>query len=367
MTEMKKTYIFLSLILFTFALISCEKDDPKTTITDVTPSVMSNLSSSDFVLTLDDASNEFQTFEWSSADYGFSASVTYVVQFAAKDSNFSNPIVIGSVNHGNSLSISVGDFNKMLLNYGLNPDEATTLQFRVAAVVSANYTPSYSNVLEANVTPYATDFPPIYMCGAATGGWDWAHGVEVRSSAPSVYHTIAYFLNGETFRFFKQADWGPTSYNYPYFDGGFVSDSLENANDGDKNFKFLAPTGYYDITCDLKHKIVTLKPVAEPVMFMTGAALGGWDWSTNYVQMTWVRDGVFEATTDFLNGETFRFFAQKDWSPTSYNYPYFPAGNVDPLFENGNDGDKNFRFIGTTGSYKVTLNMLDNTVVMEAQ
>jgi hypothetical protein len=232
--------------------------------------------------------------------------------------------------------------------------------------VSPNAPTSYSDPVEITVTPYATDFPPIYMVGSATGGWDWTKSVEVRSTGPSKYYTVAYFLNNETFRFFKQFDWGPTSYNYPFFDGGFVSDSMENAADGDQNFRVLAPTGYYGVTVNLKTKIVDFDAVDEPLMFMTGAAVGGWDWTTNYVQMTWVKYGVFEAETEFINGEAFRFFAQKDWGPTSFNYPYFADGSVDPLFENAADGDSNFKFIGTTGTYKVTVNLLDFTVTMEA-
>jgi hypothetical protein len=186
----------------------------------------------------------------------------------------------------------------------------------------------------------------------------------MRSSAPKVYQTIAYFLKGETFRFFAQPDWGPTSYNYPYFSGGTVDAKLEDAQDGDNNFKVLGETGYYDITVDLKNLTVTMTAVAEPVMYMTGAALGGWDWTTNYVQMTWKSNGIFEATTEFISGEAFRFFAQPDWSPVSYNYPYFADGSVDPLFENAQDGDSNFRFIGTTGMYKIRLNMLDLIITM---
>jgi len=361
--------ILLLFILFSgiAILFSCEKDENQAVLKEnVAANTLNPFSSASFILVADDADEIFQTFTWTAVDYGFEASVVYKVQADVKGNDFASAVDVASVTSQLSASITVNDLNKLLLNMDLEPESAVDIEFRVVAEINNHVATIYSNTVDVSITPFATSFPPIYMCGAATGGWDWAHGVEMRSSAPSIYQTIALFQNGETFRFFKQPDWGPTSYNYPYFDGGTVSDLLENANDGDLNFKFLAPTGYYNITVDLKSKVITLEAVPEPVMFMTGAALGGWDWSTNYVQMTWVSNGVFEATTDFLNGETFRFFAQKDWGPTSYNYPYFPAGSVDPLFENADDGDKNFRFVGTTGAYKITLNMLDNTVVMEA-
>lgn len=363
---MKKSIIFLLLSCLSLSFIACERDEDKATIKDpVSPSVLSALSGTTFTLLMEEENEVFQTFNWSEADYGFDASVDYEVQVDVKDSSFSNPVTLSTVNNGTSSSITIKDFNKILLDIGIEPDAPTVLQFRIASFVSSHYSKAFSDPVEATVTPYATVFPPIYMVGAATGGWDWTKAVEVRSTAPSKYYTIAYFINNETFRFFKQFDWGPTSYNYPYFDGGFVTDSLINADDGDKNFKVVSPTGYYAVTVDIKNKIVDFDAVDEPQLFMTGAALGGWDWTTNYVTMTWLSHGIFEATTEFINGETFRFFAQADWGPTSYNFPYFPSGSVDDLFENAEDGDKNFKFVGTTGMYTITINFLDNTVIME--
>lgn len=364
MNKFKSIYLILSGMIILFA---CEKEGEKITIrSTVTPMVLNSITGP-VVLTMENATGTFPAFIWTSADYGFKAAVKYQVQMDVKGNNFAAPVEVASVTNKDTAIITMGDFNKILLNKELEPGTETQLQFRVKATVNDSIAPVYSNVVEAAVTPYATVFPPIYMIGAATGGWDVAKRVEMRSSAPSVYETVAYFLSNQTFRFFKQPDWGPTSYNYPFFEGGTISNLLQNANDGDKNFQFLGTTGYYKITADLKNKSVQMEVVAEPVMFMTGAALGGWDWDTNYVKMTWISNGIFEAVTDFQNGETFRFFAQKDWGPTSYNYPYFAEGTVDPLFENANDGDKNFRFTGTTGTYKITLNMLDKTVVMAKQ
>jgi starch-binding outer membrane protein SusE/F len=367
MIAMKKILINISLILGVAALFSCEKDETRVVLKQPVPAnELTSLSSDSIVLTREQASDVFQTFTWSDVNYGINVVKTYKVQIDTAGNNFANPSDVTTVTQLLTSSISVADFNKMLLNKGYTPEVPASLEFRVASIINNEVVNVYSNVETAVITPYALSYPPIFMCGAATGGWDWNHGVEVRSSAPNVFQTIAYFLKDQTFRFFAQPDWGPTSYNYPYFTGG-VDASLINADDGDKNFKVTTADGYYSITANLNAKTVTFELVDEPVMFMTGAALGGWDWTTNYVQMTWVSNGKFEATTDFLNGETFRFFAQKDWSPVSYNFPYFAGGSVDPLFENANDGDKNFRFVGTTGSYKITLNMLDNTVVMEAQ
>ena len=354
--------ILLALVAFLF---SCEKDENKVTIkSNITPNALNALSADSFKLSLDNAALNFQDFNWTSVDYGFNTSTTYKVQVDSAGNNFANAMDVAAVTNLNTASINEGDFNKILLNRGFEPGTPVKLDFRVTAIINPNVPPVYSNQVSGVVTPYATTFPPIFMCGAATGGWDWTKGVEVRSIAPSIYRTIAVFINNEAFRFFKQADWGPTAYNYPFFTG-FVSDSLANAADGDQNFKVVSPTGFYQVTVNLKTKSVDFDSVAEPALYMTGDALGGWDWSTNDVKLTWVKNGVFEATTDFTNGGSFRFFGQADWSPTSYNYLYFADGSVDPMFENANDGDKNFKFVGTTGSYKITVNLLDFTVTME--
>jgi hypothetical protein len=57
-------------------------------------------------------------------------------------------------------------------------------------------------------------------------------------------------------------------------------------------------------------------------LYMTGAATGGWSWDDGvYVPMTKISDGVFEATTEFIQDEAFRFFAQPDWGPLSKQDP----------------------------------------------
>ncbi len=361
---MKNVY-FMAFVLGLLSFGACEKDETKAYISEnpVGSTIQSVPSFAEF--SLDNAGNMLN-FSWTAADFGFQAAVTYTLQIDSATKNFSDPINVLSVG-ALSASVTVGDFNKAMLDAGYEEyDSEHAMEMRVKATVSSLVAPVYSGSASFSVAPYATAFPPIYMCGAATGGWDWTKGVEMRSSAPKVYQTIAYFLNGEAFRFFAQPDWGPTSYNYPFFSSGTVDAKLEDAQDGDHNFKVTGATGYYDITVDLKNLTVTMTAVDEPVLYMTGAALGGWDWTTNFVQLTWISNGIFEATTEFINGEAFRFFAQADWGPTSYNYPYFDDGSVDPLFENAGDGDSNFRFTGTTGVYKIKVNMLDLIITMSA-
>lgn len=360
---MKKISLILLLFITAF-MVSCEKDKENVLIKEtISANDLNSLSSSTFVLLIDNAAENFQTFSWTEVDYGFQAVVTYVVQADIKGNNFSAPIDLLTATAVTSGTITVGDLNKALLGAGLDPDVAVDLQFRVKATIHTAVAPVYSDIVEAKVTPYATSFPPIYMTGAATGGWNWDLYTykELRSPLPNVYETIAHFLNGEAFRFFKQTDWSPTSWNYPYFTT--VSPLFENAADGDSNFRFIGTTGYYKVTVNMSTKTVSMEAVDEPVLYATGAALGGWDWTDNYIQLTWLSNGIFRATTDFAN-ETFRFFKQVGWGD-SYNYPWFDGGSVSAMFENAADGDSNFRFVGTPGTYTITVNLLDKIVTMD--
>jgi len=82
--------------------------------------------------------------------------------------------------------------------------------------------------------------------------------------------------------------------------------------------------------------------------------------------MIWVRDGVFEASTQFEN-EAFRFFTGfGDWG-SGLNYIYFLEEGyvIDSNFEDAEDDDNNFKFIGTPGVYKITVNKLNKTITLE--
>jgi starch-binding outer membrane protein SusE/F len=362
--NMKKILIFLPVILLAIIIAGCEKEGEKVVLKEnITANVLSDLSASTFELLMDSAETVTETFDWTAVDFGFPAQITYTVQFDTTGNAFENAVDVVTVTSELSADVIEGELNKLLLQNGYKAAVPATLQFRIKAVVNSKVAPAYSDALEAIVIPYAIVFPPIYMCGDATGGWNWNSDVTVRSTAAGIYSTIAVFTNGGAFRFFKQADWGPTSYNYPYFTT--VSALFENAADGDQNFRFTGTTGYYRVTVNMTTKTVTMESVAEPVLYATGGALGGWDWSTNYIQLTWLSDGVFEATTDF-SADIFRFFKQAGWGD-GYSYTYFNDGTVTPLLElNAGDSDNNFKFVGTPGTYKITVNLIDLIVTMEA-
>jgi hypothetical protein len=355
-----KFFIFFIAISFS----GCEEREFATLKEDVASNTLSQLTGSAFVFEKVNEEDIFQTFSWTAVDYGFRASVNYSLQMDKAGNNFATPFELVTTNDLEA-SITVGEANAGLLALGLVPQQVAQVEFRIVASIGEDYPIVISSLETAELTPYATSFPPIYGMGAALKGWGpWPdNAVEFQSEEFNKFETITKFTNGEAFRFFAQLDWNPTSYNYPFFTS--VSPLFENANDGDSNLKFIGQTGFYRVAVDLTAKTVTAEATAEPVLYMMGAAINGWGpWNDKEVKMNYVKPGVFETTTAF-KVETFRFFAQADWGPTSYNYPFFES--VDSKFENANDNDSNLKFVGEPGAYKITVNLNEKTVTVGDQ
>ncbi len=119
----------------------------------------------------------------------------------------------------------------------------------------------------------------------------------------------------------------------------------------------------------INSNVTTLKATPYSVSFdpiyMIGEALKGWD-PTKAVELRGIGPGAYEVIAEFNNNGTFRYFDAPDWAAQSYNWTYFEGGTVDANLENGNDGDTNLRFIGTTGFYKMNVNLITKTITMEA-
>ena len=130
-------------------------------------------------------------------------------------------------------------------------------------------------------------------------------------------------------------------------------------------FKVIATSGsLVTESAPIVIEITAYAKSSDPI-FMIGDALMGWD-TAKAVEVAATGSKTFETIAEFTSGNSFRFFDAPDWGATSYNYPYFSGGSVDALFENAGDGDSNFRFIGTTGYYKISVDFNTLTITMEA-
>ncbi|AWI25446.1 SusE domain-containing protein [Flavobacterium pallidum] len=115
----------------------------------------------------------------------------------------------------------------------------------------------------------ATTATSNWLVGAATpGGWSWAGDSETEFGLISdgVYEVPLRLSNNDTFRVFlgndgtNDGNWG-NSHNFPYYVGqGYTIDSeLENANDGDSNFRYMGPTDTRVFRIDTNTKTITVE------------------------------------------------------------------------------------------------------------
>ena len=106
-----------------------------------------------------------------------------------------------------------------------------------------------------------------WLVGAATpGGWSWAGNNETEFGEVSngVYEVMVRLSQNDTFRVFLGNNggdsWDLGSRNFPwYVSNGYTIDSeLENANDGDSNFRYLGPTSVRRFRIDSNTKVITV-------------------------------------------------------------------------------------------------------------
>ena len=349
------------ILLFTAAsvLVACSKDD--LTVLNPGTSTTLNLNVNEVVLDILNIGQDVLTVTWTEPEFGFDASVNYNIVFINGDQSV--PVAVGDAL---SKTFESSELNDLLLKAGLEFDVATQISVKIEIVLS-EYKKIDSEPVSLTATPYSINFDPIYMIGEAVKGWDTSKAVEVYGIGPGEYEVIAEFNNNGNFRFFDAADWGATGqYNWSFFEGGEVDDLFVNAEDGDTNLRFVGETGFYKIYVNLITKTIEMTPVDEPKHYMVGAGVpdAGWGWDTP-VEMTWIKDGLFEATTT-LSNDTFRFFTKAgDWG-SGRNFPYYVAEDfeIDSNFEDGQDNDNNFRFIGEPGVYTITVDYNNKEITL---
>lgn len=381
---MKKIFALVWAISALFIFTACEEENELTFIATSPDGVaFVNSFSTEYFLSEDTEDNIAERFVWEPADFGAPVNITYDLH-ASTAADFSEFDVVGSTN-GTNLAVTVGTLIDYAEDLGLDDDPATTdeagdpnntgeVYFRLRAY-AGDGTGNNTDVLSDPVTipivwieqaPTGGACDPIYVvgAGAADAGWNWGSPIEF--TCENNVYTAKMRLVNDAFRFFlTEGDWA-SGQNYPYYAGeGYTIDPLlEDAMDGDNNFRFIGEPGIYTVVVDDNNKTITLTPSSS--LWLVGAATpGGWSWDAP-TEAVEVSPDVWQATLEF-NVEAFRFFTvEGDWG-SGLNYPYYEGEGYDisPLFENAMDGDSNFQFVGTPGTYTVTVNTIDKTITME--
>ncbi|MDT0558935.1 SusE domain-containing protein [Ichthyenterobacterium sp. W332] len=394
---MKKLSIIGLFIFALFSFNSCETEDDVVFVVNEAAFSFTNSFSAEYVLTPQAAGNLGERFTWNSPALDVPTNISYELQKSISG-DFSDMEVVGTTN-ANEIAITIGDMLGYAAQAGLDNDPATpnpdtgNVSFRIkSSVGTTGGLETFSDVAvltlrlpEQTTTEEAIcDLDQYFLVGAAVKftGWDWATPQRAVCTGTNVYTVNVDLVNNVdgdgNFRFFTtETDWG-SGINYPGFsDDGWTIDSMfEDAMDGDNNFLFTGPSGKYFLTIDALNKTITLdNPTPQGTCdldqyWAVGAGLpdAGWDWATP-VQLMCEADGVYSGWVNYTSDgdANFRFFTTAtDWG-SGINYPGFAdeGYTIDANFENANDGDLNFKFIGTTGQYFTTIDTVAKTITLE--
>tara|TARA_R110002050_G_scaffold100580_1_gene208109 strand:+ start:46278 stop:47381 length:1104 start_codon:yes stop_codon:yes gene_type:complete len=342
-----------------------------------------NAFASNYLISEQTEDNIADRFLWNMPDFGIPTNVTYEIQ-GSIDPEFTTFEIIGSTNETN-FAVLVSQLLDFAKDLGLDDDPTTTteagapnnvgqLYFRVRAFlgsdaagseeVMSDVQPISITWLEKAIVGGACD--SIFAVGDAIvdAGWNFP-GIELVCDTDVL--TVKLSLTTGIFRFFEvSGDWS-SGLNFPYFiDEGYTIDpNFEDAQDNDGNFSFIGTPGIYTLVVDNVAKQITLTP-SSSLWAVGGAVPGGWDFNDDTVEFIESSPGIWSASIT-LSNDLFRFFQVFGVWDTNNNFAYYEdAGfTIDGGFENDGGGDANFNFVGTPGTYILTINEVDKVITLE--
>lgn len=370
--------------LYAILALSCSVEDvqDRPVIQGIdTPELVAPQNDKLYTLVEENADNVAERFVWSPATYGGDVEIGYKLMIDVKDGDFTNAIELGGTAGATQLEVSVKTLNDAALSLEAITGEATSFDVKMVSSLSGAETMISTIPLTILVNAYApavaNNCPNQYAVGAGivSAGWGWSTPLTLVCN-DNVLVSSADLIN-DTFRFFTtKDDWG-SGRNYPwYVDGGYkISSNLENAGDGDSNFKFIGTPGIHRIKIDENAKTITVVQgeTAASSFWLVGAATpGGWSWSgNNETELGLIKDGVYEVPVTLTSGEAFRVFLGNDgtddgnWG-SSNNFPfYITAGyTISPELENAGDGDSNFKYTGPTAVRLFKIDTVAKTITL---
>lgn len=379
-----KRITYLLVILAMILSIGCEEELGPVFLTSEGEGIIefTNSFASEYLISEETEGNVADRFVWNEADFGVETNVTYEIQ-ASLDQSFNSPEVLGSTNQ-NNFAIMISHLLDFAERLGLDDDPATTdmdgqpnntgsVFFRVRA---------YTGTTGSDSPEMISDAQPLQMVwleqvvvggpcdvlwtvgdAIADAGWNFV----ISTSCDENVHRIKLALTTGVFRFFEiQGDWD-SGLNFPYYEGeGYTIDAnFENDGSNDANFRFIGTPGIYELVVDDNEKTIVLNP-SSSLWAVGGAVPGGWGFNADTVEFVEISPDIWQASLALTN-DIFRFFQTFEVWDTNNNYTFYEdAGfTIDSNFENDGSNDGNFNFVGTPGTYLVTINANDLTITLE--
>ncbi|OHX66990.1 hypothetical protein NH26_11865 [Flammeovirga pacifica] len=343
------------------AICSCQTKELDQAVIDkdavVTPNQIQQIDTQ-YIFTEETKDEDFDSLFWTPVDFGVATAPNYTLQADITADDFSDPI---NLNHTYNLetTFTKGDLNKFLLEKGVEGGSEVEVSFRVEANLHEDITAVHSEPITSKITIYAPlKLAPLYIMGDDQW-WNMNHILALHTLDIGEYEVIGTFNNGSHFRFFEEASWEGKQLGYGSFND--VDPLLDAATDADDNFRFTGESGIYFMSVSLRSKTITMQKAVAPELYLVGDQNG---WS--FDKVTWLGGGKYEITSNFWNGNIFRFFTEEwNWSSKQYNYNFFREGTITGDLSGDTEGDANLRFEGTDGEFKVSVDLYNQSIELK--
>ncbi|MDB5089274.1 MAG: SusE outer membrane protein [Mucilaginibacter sp.] len=338
---MKK--IFLIILALTFGLLSACKKEPRVTVSsNIAAPLLTNPADGSSITVTPQDSLQLMSAKWHKADYGVDAVVSYFVQVDLAGNNFSKHIVIGTTNQ-DSLSLTYGNFNNMLLNQLHVPaNAASAIEVRTVAAIYGKDS-VYSKPVKITFTTYKELAPDKLYVPGAYQGWNPGGALTIPAVTTYTYEGYIYMGTADYFKFTSAPDWGHI--NFGDAGGGKLS------TDGQAGGLKVDAAGVYKLNADIKG--LTYSATLISTFGIIGTATPhAWDAST---AMTYdVAKNVWSIKLALVPG-ALKFRANDAW-----DINYGPA-DANALTGKLIFNDPGAITITDAGTYTVTLDMSQST------
>lgn len=361
-----KTFIS-SLILAGVCLLSitgCEKDEDKT-ILRIGESSTLYASTHTVVMQESIANDNAIAFTWTSADFGYSASTNYTVELSLTEDGFAAPVVDDAGTSVFRREYTVIEFNKLVMQLGLQSGVAQDVLVRVKATVANTDKVSYSEAVTVNATAYVAESPyaTLYLVGdAAEFGWDAAKATPMfRDEDNSFVYTYTGYLNAGDLKILGYLNsWAPQ-----WGSGGAGKLAISETNtDTDPPSLSVAAAGYYTFRVDLQFNTYTLDAydASGAATYAVVGIAGSFDsWANNTPMTNTTGNPHIWSVTYTLGADSEVKFTTPSWSPQ-----WGISGNWDRLYGKAALGGSGNMWI-YAGSYRFLFNDLDGRYVLVKQ
>ena len=212
------------------------------------PVIMTPSAGASFVLDSNSLASIVTDVEWTAADFGYQAGITYSVEVDAKGNDFADPTLLGTSTTLSYEELTTGRLNNILLAKGLPFGFDNELEMRICATVSDLVDAICSDPIDVTMNPFPAEV--IYPKLTVPGDYqDWNPADEnfavFSRKSDEVYTGFIYFdIDTAFYKFAQGLSW---DVNW----GDIEADGILDPQGIDNNIPTTEGIGMYFLNCDL--------------------------------------------------------------------------------------------------------------------